>query len=60
MPLFVSPLAPHSHLQLVEINGGSGQLWLGVEQMAEEWLFLLQRNAPPHTNGSVLTSAPVI
>lgn len=60
MPFFVSSLAPHSHLQLVEINGGSWQLWLCVEQMAEEWLFLLQRNTPRHTNGSVLTGAPVI
>lgn len=37
MALFVPPLAQRSHLQRVEMNGDSWQLWLSVEQMAEEW-----------------------
>lgn len=45
MHLLVSRLAQQLHLQPVEINGGSGQLWLCVEQMAEEWPFLLPWHA---------------
>lgn len=60
MLLLVSWLAQQLHLQPVEINGGSGQLWLCVEQMAEEWPFLLLWHAQQHTNGSALITGHII
>lgn len=60
MLLLVSWLAQQLHLQPVEINGGSGQLWLCVEQMAEEWPFLLLWHAQQHTNGSTLITGHII
>ncbi|CAB1449943.1 unnamed protein product [Pleuronectes platessa] len=36
--------------------GALGRLWLCVEQMAEEWPFLLLWYAQQHTNGSALSS----
>lgn len=56
MLVLVRRLAQEFHLPPVEINGGSGQLWLCVEQMAEEWPFLLLWDPQPHTNRSALIS----